>query len=183
MADNLQVRTASGATTSVRTTETGGVHTPVHKAELRVVGEDVSPDNPVPMTSAALGAAADPEATGDGSVIGLLKRLRTLFSGVLATARPPVTLTEVAGSPFALTPSWQKVTTTTTADKALAIWPLADASAYDIEVAYVPAGSAAPTKPRGRPILAGEDFPGGMPLGDIYLKSATSQSAGVEKGV
>lgn len=33
----------------------------------------------------SLGAPADPEATGDGSVIGLLKRLRTLFASLTVT--------------------------------------------------------------------------------------------------
>lgn len=76
-----------------------------------VGGQPVGPSNPMPTTptamapgaptsakqdtaNAALGAPADPEASGDGSLIGLLKRLRTLLSGVLQVTIRPGTITD-----------------------------------------------------------------------------------------
>jgi hypothetical protein len=55
--------------------------------------------------NSALGAAADAEATGDGSIIAVLKRLRTLLgtiasalAGTLSVAPPTRTLTTVTGT-------------------------------------------------------------------------------------
>ena len=64
-----------------------------------------------------------------------------------------------------------------------ASYPVADAAIFDIEWVAVTAGAAAPADTYGEPVLGGEDFAGGIPLGDIYLKSATGQKAVVRTGV
>ena len=74
----------------------------------------------------------------------------------------------------ALTSSYQKVATTTTATKSLRMSAACNATAYDIEYAVVEAGAAAPTA-NGQALLAGEDFLAGIPIGDIYARSATAQ--------
>lgn len=74
----------------------------------------------------------------------------------------------------ALTSSYQKVATTTTATKSLRMSAACNATAYDIEYQVVAAGGAAPTL-TGQALLAGEDFLAGIPIGDIYARSATAQ--------
>lgn len=74
----------------------------------------------------------------------------------------------------ALTSSYQKVATTTTATKSLRMSAACNATAYDIEYAVVAAGAAAPTA-NGQALLAGDDFLAGIPIGDIYARSATAQ--------
>jgi hypothetical protein len=117
---------------------------------------------------------------------GVSKRLKNMgdgsFAEVAAMTRAPLSYSNVAGSPFTLTASWTKVATTTAATRALRIAPLADAPLFDIEWVAVAAGSAAPSDPCGEPVLGGEDFSTGLPLGDIYLKSASGQKAIVRTG-
>ena len=74
----------------------------------------------------------------------------------------------------ALTSSYQLVATTTTATKSLRMSAACKATAYDIEYAVVEAGAAAPTA-NGQVLLAGDDFLAGIPIGDIYARSATAQ--------
>lgn len=50
MADNIQVKNASGVTETVRTTDNGGVHTPHQNAQLMVGGAAVSENNLIPAT-------------------------------------------------------------------------------------------------------------------------------------
>jgi len=76
----------------------------------------------------------------------------------------------------ALTASWAKVITTTTATKALRMSAACNAATYDIEYTVVTAGAAAPTDTRGQALLAGDDFLAGIPVGDIYARSATLQT-------
>lgn len=94
----------------------------------------------------------------------------------------PLVFTQVAGSPFTLTSSWQKVCTTTKATRGLRISPLASATTFDIEWISVTAGASAPLDTYGEPIFGGEDFANGIPIGDVYLKSATGQVAIVKTG-
>ena len=76
----------------------------------------------------------------------------------------------------ALTASWALVKTTTTATKALRMSAACNAATYDIEYTVVTAGASAPTDTRGQALLAGEDFLAGIPVGDIYARSATAQT-------
>jgi hypothetical protein len=118
---------------------------------------------------------------------GVSKRLKDMgdgsFAEVMTPLRAPLAWVAAAGSPFTLTSSWTKVATTIAATRGLRITPTADAGGYDIEWVAVTAGAAAPTDTYGQPILGGDDFAGGMPLGDIYLKSASGQKAVVRTGV
>lgn len=76
----------------------------------------------------------------------------------------------------ALTASYQKVVTTTAATKALRMSCACNATAYDIEFQRVNAGDPAPSAgTAGMALLAGDDFPQGIPIGDIYARSATLQ--------
>lgn len=95
-------------------------------------------------------------------------------------AASPRVYTEVAGSPFILTNSWQLVTTTTSATMGLRIAPIASATTFDIEWCSTQSGT--PTVTYGEPVLGGEDFLSGLPIGLIYLKSASGQIATVKTG-
>lgn len=131
--------------------------------------------------------AADVAASGiNGRLQRIAQRLSSILTaiqGALSTFRPPLTYTQVAGSPFTLTSAWAKVATTTTATRGLRLAPIASASVYDIEWVSVTAGAAAPTDVYGEPVLGGEDFPAGLPIGDIYCKSASGQKLIVKTGV
>ena len=74
----------------------------------------------------------------------------------------------------ALTSSYQKVATTTASTRSLRMSAACNATAYDIEYQVVAAGAAAPTT-TGQALLAGDDFLAGIPVGDIYARSATAQ--------
>ena len=76
----------------------------------------------------------------------------------------------------ALTASWALVKTTTTSTKSLRMSAACNATTYDIEYTVVTAGASAPTDTRGQALLAGEDFLAGIPVGDIYARSATLQT-------
>jgi len=76
----------------------------------------------------------------------------------------------------ALTASWALVKTTTIATKALRMSCACNATVFDIEYTVVAAGASAPTDTRGQALLAGDDFLAGIPVGDIYARSATSQT-------
>ena len=75
-----------------------------------------------------------------------------------------------------LTASWVLVKTTTTATKALRMSAACNAAVFDIEYTVVTAGASAPTDTRGQALLAGEDFLAGIPVGDIYARSASFQT-------
>jgi hypothetical protein len=75
-----------------------------------------------------------------------------------------------------LTASWALVKTTTTATTALRMSAACNATIFDIEYTVVAAGASAPTDTRGQALLAGEDFLAGIPVGDIYARSATLQT-------
>lgn len=101
MADNVVAAPGIGGATFA-TDDIGGVQYPRTKLTLGADGVtdgDVSASNPLPVvltggaTSAnqvteiaALGAPADAEAAGDGSIIALLKRLRTLLGSTLTVS-------------------------------------------------------------------------------------------------
>ena len=76
----------------------------------------------------------------------------------------------------ALTASWALVKTTTTATKALRMSCACNATIFDIEYTVVTAGASAPTDTRGQSLLAGDDFLAGIPVGDIYARSASLQT-------
>lgn len=113
-------------------------------------------------------AAAVASDTGASTTNGFLRWIRDRF---LAVA-PRVAYADVFNG--ALTSTYQIVATTTTATKSLRMSAACNATAYDIEYAVVAAGAAAPTA-NGQALLAGDDFLAGIPMGDIYARSATSQ--------
>ncbi len=119
---------------------------------------------------ASIGGASAEAAgnTGASTTNGFLRWLRDRF---LAVA-PRVAYTEDWNA--ALTSSYQKVATTTTATKSLRMSAACNATAYDIEYQVVEAGRDAPTT-TGQALLAGDDFLAGIPVGDIYARSATAQ--------
>jgi len=106
--------------------------------------------------------------TGASTTNGFLRWLRDRF----LSAAPQLTYTEDWNA--ALTSSYQKVATTTTATKSLRMSAACNASAYDIEYQVVASGATAPTT-TGQALLAGDDFAAGIPVGDIYARSATAQ--------
>lgn len=101
---------------------------------------------------------------------------------IVGIATPSAIFSAVSGSPFLLSSEWEKVATVTADMRGLRIAPLANAAVFDIEWTAVPAGAAMPTDTYGEPVFGGEDFAGGFPLGDIYLKSASGQVAIVKTG-
>lgn len=96
------------------------------------------------------------------------------MSRSIPVTRTDASLTYTEDWNAALTSSYQKVTTTTTATKSLRMSCACNATAYDIEYQVVAAGGAAPTT-SGQALLAGDDFLAGIPVGDIYARSATLQ--------
>lgn len=133
-------------------------------------------------------AAVDCTTTTTPNVAGTLANaqfelLQKLCAQALApTPAAPLAYSSAAGSPFTLTSAWVKVTTTTAATRGLLIAPTPSATAFDIEWTSVTAGAAAPTDLYGAPVGYGETFPGGLPVGDVYLKSTTGQVAIVRVG-
>lgn len=93
-----------------------------------------------------------------------------------AETRKTYTYTKDNTGTTPLTATWALVKTTTTATTALRMSAACNASAYDIEYTVVTAGASAPTDTRGQALLAGEDFLAGIPVGDIYARSATLQT-------
>ena len=93
-----------------------------------------------------------------------------------AETRKTYTYTKDNTGTTALTASWALVKTTTTATQALRMSAACNATTYDIEYTVVTAGDAAPTDTRGQALLAGEDFLAGIPVGDIYARSASLQT-------
>ena len=120
------------------------------------------------------GVAPTNQAVRVGGIdAGGLKRTLLLKSGgELPTYSPALTITENWNA--ALTSSYQKVATTTAATKMLRMSAACNATAYDIEFQVVTAGAAAPST-TGMALLAGDDFPLGIPIGDIYARSASLQ--------
>jgi hypothetical protein len=88
----------------------------------------------------------------------------------------PLNIAAVAGSPFTLTSGWQKVATNTAATKALILGAGGNASAYDIEWTVTAAGAGTPSDTKGNGIGLAENFAAGIPIGDIYARSASGQS-------
>lgn len=109
--------------------------------------------------------------------------LQKLCSALLDPKSPgPLVYSVAVGSPFTLVPTWTKVVTNTSATRALLISDVTG-SAYDIRWTMTTAGAAAPSEARvGQNVLAGETFPFGLPIGDVYLKSATGAQASVYVG-
>lgn len=92
MSDNTEITHGSG--TSIATDEIAGVHHQRVKLQIGADGTavDVSSAEPLPISdsggsltvdSEALGTKAEAEASGEGGVIGILKRLRTLWGAGL----------------------------------------------------------------------------------------------------
>lgn len=127
-------------------------------------------------------------AGGDALLTSILAKIiaapatEATLAAVLAKQKGPLIFTQTAGSPFTLTSSWTKVATTTAATKGLIVAPSANASAFDIEWTSVTAGAAAPSDLYGVPVGYGETFADGLPIGDVYLKSATGMVATVRTG-
>lgn len=127
-------------------------------------------------------------ASSDALLTSILAKIiaapatETTLAAMLAKQKGPLTFTQTAGSPFTLTSSWTKVATTTAATKGLIVAPSVNASAFDIEWTSVTAGAAAPTDLYGVPVGYGETFADGLPIGDVYLKSATGMVATVRTG-
>ena len=134
--------------------------------KLDIVAQDAS------LGGASAAVASD---TGASTTNGFLRWLRDRFLSVA----PRLTYTEDWNA--ALTSSYQKVATTTTATKSLRMSAACNATAYDIEYQVVTAGGAAPTT-TGQALLAGDDFLAGIPVGDIYARSATAQKLIVWRG-
>ena len=122
-----------------------------------------------------------------GIVTGYLSQLVTngikLFNGssTVSGSNPlPVSAGNFAftkdNAGTALTASWALVKTTTTATKALRMSAACNATTFDIEYTVVTAGASAPTDTRGQALLAGDDFLAGIPVGDIYARSASAQT-------
>ena len=93
-----------------------------------------------------------------------------------------VSYANAPGSPFTLSSAWTKVATVDPTVKALRVAPIGTATIFDIEWVSVPAGTSAPTDANGQAVLGGEDFDGGIPIGDVYLRSASGQTAIVRVG-
>lgn len=86
MADNIQITEGSG--TILRTTDNGGVHTPHHIVASSALPAGAATSANQDTTNTRIGNTTDAEATGNGSVIAILKRIRTILAGTLTFALP-----------------------------------------------------------------------------------------------
>lgn len=136
----------------------------------RTDASEVASEATAAIISAGIGGADAAVAgnTGAATTNGFLRWIRDRFLSVA----PQVAYAEDFNEE--LTAAYQLVATTTTATKSLRMSCACNATAYDIEYAVVTAGAAAPTA-NGQALLAGEDFLAGIPVGDIYARSATAQ--------
>lgn len=134
--------------------------------KLDIVAQDAS------LGGASAAVASD---TGASTTNGFLRWIRDRFLSVA----PRVAYTEDFNEE--LTAAYQLVATTTTATKSLRMSAACDATEYDIEYAVVTAGASAPTT-TGQALLAGDDFLAGIPVGDIYARSASLQKLIVWRG-
>jgi hypothetical protein len=86
MADNVEITKGSG-TVIAADEPTSGVAKETKVQRVKPMtgkdGEavDVSSENPMPVGGSALGTVGEAEASGEGGIIGILKRLRTLLEG------------------------------------------------------------------------------------------------------
>lgn len=76
MANNISVKDSAGTATLVKTTDNSSVHTPHHNVDTLAAGGSVD-----------VGATTEAEATGNGSLIAILKRIRTLLSSALSVVQ------------------------------------------------------------------------------------------------
>lgn len=158
----------------------------VSELEVRDAGgfvRTIDLNDPRPVTISALPLPNNAASSTDiddlrNDVQDLLAKL----NDVIITSSRPVTYTKVAGSPFTLSSSWNKVATVSSATRGLRIAGIAAATVFDIEWVAVAANSPAPTDTYGEPVFGGEDFVTGVPIGDVYLKSASGQIATVKIG-
>lgn len=118
------------------------------------------------VTGSIVGGAGVPTSTDNPLPVKIISG-----SGPNASGKA-LTFTETFNN--ALTVNYQKVCTTTAATQALRMSAACNAGAYDIEFQVVAAGAAAPST-TGMALLAGDDFPLGIPIGDIYARSASLQ--------
>ncbi len=91
MGDNVKVNEGTGPV--IATDEVGGAQHQRVKVEF---GEDgaatqVSEASPLPVGGTALGTTGEADATGNGGVIGVLKRIRALLEGVGSLSLVPRT--------------------------------------------------------------------------------------------
>ncbi len=123
-----------------------------------------------PRQITALASSSDKIYAKRGSGVGVVSLMS--INTVQIVAGQSVTYTEDWNA--ALTSSYQKVATTTASTRSLRMSAACNATAYDIEYQVVASGAAAPTT-TGQALLAGDDFLAGIPVGDIYARSATAQ--------
>ncbi len=102
----------------------------------------------------------------------MFEKIGAAVPQLVSSGGSPVTYSEVFNG--ALTSTYQLITTTTTSTRSLRMSAACNATAYDIEYQVVASGAAAPTT-TGQALLAGDDFLAGIPVGDIYARSATAQ--------
>lgn len=153
------------------------------------VGASTSAKQDELQGSQGTGSSYDPPTGGSGAfgwLSGTYKEIvsgiKLKFGGTDVSASNPL---PVSGGNFTytkdntgttpLTASWALVKTTTSETKALRMSAACDASSYDIEYTFVEAEASAPTDAHGQALLAGDDFVAGIPIGDIYARSASSQ--------
>lgn len=84
MANNVEVTQGSG--TVFKTTDNAGVHTGHVNVDSSALPTGAATAAAQATSNTALGAPDDASATGDGSIIGILKRLRALLGGTLTVS-------------------------------------------------------------------------------------------------
>ena len=170
--------TQSGAWNITNITGTVSLPTGAATSALQTTGNSSLGSIDTKLSSQATAAN---QTTGNSSLASILAKI-IAAPATEAKQKGALTYALAAGSPFTLTSSWVKVVTTTAATKGLVVAPLAAAANFDIEWTSVTAGAAAPTDLYGVPVGYGDTFPDGLPIGDVYLKSATGMIATVRVG-
>ena len=111
------------------------------------------------------------------------------LSAIVADADYPTTGTFArkitwTTNPFVLTSAWQKVATVTSLTQGLRIGQPASDRVFDIEWTVQAAGTVSlPSDTLAECIQGGENFAEGLPIGDVYCRSASGRTAIVKVGV
>lgn len=131
--NNIQVREASGALASMRTVETGGVHTPVHRVEGYDTQDDMLKVKSVQKKfrdsfgGASLDATKWDSLTGAGGTITVASGTVTLGSGTTANSQTYIQTKETFTVPFRVSLSFtmsQRIANQTFIVEAISVDPV-----------------------------------------------------------
>lgn len=123
-------------------------------------------------------------ASGNLSLSEFDANFTFLLNLILQNARGSMNYADVPGSPFQLNSGWQKVATISSTALGVLVGDTSpEPAAWDVFWTSVPANGTPPGPGElGMPVGQVEHFLGGLPTGDLYLRSASGAVATVRVG-